>query len=536
MSSGKDEVVARIRERLQGTVRRMAEGGALPEGFEEHRLPDGRRYQTGPGVAFKLIDQNTDRTLLPHEKVMDAVVKVLPSSWLPTHAKTLVETVQGKTEPLTEKDFDPDELQVMRKSVGLVEQNLRKPGAEISVRDTKKGAVRYEDYPTVRNALNTLPTDQYYTQYGRGLEKNYTLGQMVRKTPEERVYHTLGRYNYKQDEAGNIMVQDTYDYPDLRAGHAALDVPSAWEAIKRPYEAIVQYAYKVRPDTEKGRPVRVLLPTKLKSQVDQWDEFEARVRQLAKEGKPLQGPIAKRPPEAQLGMEGYYRKNPPPVQKFATTDKRLAQAAGLWDRTKAAFLGQYTMTDMAARKAAGETPEHYSAVQDYNAQGGMWPMTPAKGFAQKAAEVVGSGTRKVFTDPLGFIPARLSGGLGSVARYGGGYEALGNAADQYMRTGKVPEDIGSIVLSAGTGALGAASGELAGKLVSRATGGLGDAGVIPELLGRGYGAPLVGEGVQAGANELIDAAAAEVSRRGYARGGRIKQRSLMPATQPERGR
>ena len=208
MSSEKDEVVARIRGRLQGTVRRMAGGGPMQLAGEESLRPS----------LWDRVKEGLVRT------AVDYVPKTLVPS---TAGKIFVESVQGQKAPITEKDFAPEELATMQELVRFKRQKAlvdpRQDANSIQLAD-------YDEY------VQTLPREQQASFYSAGLAP---------ATPLANVRKTLGRFQFDTKGAAP-QIRDEYDFNNDWSGTSVFDI-------------IRKIGYERLPEG-KGRPVRVLLP------------------------------------------------------------------------------------------------------------------------------------------------------------------------------------------------------------------------------------------------------------------------------------
>ena len=122
-------------------------------------------------------------------RLVDWVAQRLPADKFPTSARTLLETVQGKRDPITETHFSPAELDVMRQLVA------QKGG------DT--GNVQYADYVKLQQNLR---------KQGGALPMSYSPSLLSMGDPIGNVQTTLGRFRYARDAKGHLILQDNYDF------------------------------------------------------------------------------------------------------------------------------------------------------------------------------------------------------------------------------------------------------------------------------------------------------------------------------------
>jgi len=168
-------------------------------------------------------------------RVVDFIAQKLPPEAFPTAGRTLLESVQGKKEPITEGSFSRDELDVLRR---------------LATQD--KGSVSYEDYSRLAQQMR-----------GEG-QKNVdsTASLFSLGSPLGNVRNTLGRFTYARDPRGNVVIVDKYDFnpPDQSQTQEAR---TADYGVFGPYNLIREYAGQKLPPG-KGRDVRINLGAPLK--------------------------------------------------------------------------------------------------------------------------------------------------------------------------------------------------------------------------------------------------------------------------------
>jgi len=154
-------------------------------------------------------------------RVVDSIAQRLPADSFPTAARTLLETIQGKKEPITESNFSPKELGVLR-------QLIESTGG--------RGDVQYDDYTQLmrqqQKEKGTIPA-------------SIAPGPLSILDPIGNVQTTLGRFNYVRDAEGNLVINDKYDFNPIPSMSGA-------------YGALRNYATKKIPPG-KGREVRINL-------------------------------------------------------------------------------------------------------------------------------------------------------------------------------------------------------------------------------------------------------------------------------------
>lgn len=159
-----------------------------------------------------------------NNKLLDFLIQHAPSSLFPTAGRVFLESMQGKRGPITEADFSPEELNNIRKLIGITEG---------------RGNVQYKDYAKLKEQLM------------KGGDKNVILGPSVlaATNPLGNALSTLGRFTYARDSDGTLRAVDTYDF---NSNNPASVTPST------PYAMLRQYGYeKMPPGT--GRPVNINL-------------------------------------------------------------------------------------------------------------------------------------------------------------------------------------------------------------------------------------------------------------------------------------
>jgi hypothetical protein len=114
---------------------------------------------------------------------------------VPAQVRTFVETVRGKRDPLTEKDFTEAELKQARDAV--VKSRERQTGRKFIKEEGDKLARQHYD--------ETVD----YKDYGEGKDRvlndfNVGSGAAMR--------NTLGRFKYEKTPEGRLVATDTYDF------------------------------------------------------------------------------------------------------------------------------------------------------------------------------------------------------------------------------------------------------------------------------------------------------------------------------------
>jgi hypothetical protein len=95
----------------------------------------------------------------------------------PAQVRTFAETLAGKRDPITEKDFSRAELKQIRDAIERSQARGDK-------------SVQYEDYGDDR------------------IRRDFSF------LPSSAARNTLGRFNYKKTPEGRLVATDTYDFKD----------------------------------------------------------------------------------------------------------------------------------------------------------------------------------------------------------------------------------------------------------------------------------------------------------------------------------
>lgn len=196
----------------------------------------------GEASTEEFIARNVSRGTSPKDKapevtgmnrVVDFIAQKLNPEWFPTSGRTLLETAQGVKTPITEKNFKPEELDIIRQLIAL--------------KGSDNGSITYGDYLALAQKLNKDGPPP--TSITPGL---YSMGD-----PLGNVHTTLGRFSYRTDPKGNLQVVDKYDFnppmlQDMR------EARTGDYGAFGPYGMIREYAgEKIPPGT--GRDVLINL-------------------------------------------------------------------------------------------------------------------------------------------------------------------------------------------------------------------------------------------------------------------------------------
>lgn len=193
-------------------------------------------------------------------KVLDFIAQRLPADAFPTSGRTLLETVQGTKTPITEKNFSPEEINVMRELAAL--------------KGGDKGSISYADYVALAKEMNkkgNVPASMSPSLFSMA-------------DPMGNVQTTLGQFRYMKDPQGNLQVVDKYDFNPPNP-NAMQEARTGDYGAFGPYGLIRDYAgEKVPPGS--GREVLVNLGPVKKRAEGSPEEGEVSQEELDAASKP----------------------------------------------------------------------------------------------------------------------------------------------------------------------------------------------------------------------------------------------------------
>jgi hypothetical protein len=138
---------------------------------------------------------------------------------IPTNIRLLGESIVGKTDPITAKDFTAEELAYIQKQVSEQETKnkekiyLLQQGIP-QITDPKLKKIFEKDLATYKNTENK--TNISYTNYPQGLSAADTnwWDAFVKSisSPEFNVATSLGQYTAIKDSSGNMVIVDKYNW------------------------------------------------------------------------------------------------------------------------------------------------------------------------------------------------------------------------------------------------------------------------------------------------------------------------------------
>jgi hypothetical protein len=175
-----------------------------------------------------------DPELTGINRVSDFIAQRLPASVFPTSGRTFLETVQGKRDPITEGNFSPEELAVMKEMIAL--------------KGGDAGDIQYSDYHAlakVMRAQGKIPASTNPSLFSM----SDSLG---------NVQTTLGRFKYGRDAEGNLVVRDTYDFNPPRVPNSMQEQRTAEYGAMGPYRLVREYAGEKIPPG-RGREININL-------------------------------------------------------------------------------------------------------------------------------------------------------------------------------------------------------------------------------------------------------------------------------------
>jgi hypothetical protein len=187
-----------------------------------------RTFQAG-GEADK-----KDPELTGINRVSDFIAQRLPASVFPTSGRTFLETVQGKRDPITEGNFSPEELAVMKEMIAL--------------KGGDAGDIQYSDYHALEKVMRAQGKSPASTNPSL-FSMSDSLG---------NVQTTLGRFKYGRDAEGNLVVRDTYDFNPPRVPNSMQEQRTAEYGAMGPYRLVREYAGEKIPPG-RGREININL-------------------------------------------------------------------------------------------------------------------------------------------------------------------------------------------------------------------------------------------------------------------------------------
>ena len=118
---------------------------------------------------------------------------------LPSQVRIFAETVAGKKEPITEKDFSESELKQMRDAIARQRNQLARAN------DAKRRGYAYPEVPKNSVGYQDYSDDPYSTKRAA---RDYS------PLPQDAARNTLGRFRYEKTPEGRLVAIDSYDFKD----------------------------------------------------------------------------------------------------------------------------------------------------------------------------------------------------------------------------------------------------------------------------------------------------------------------------------
>lgn len=218
---------------------------------------EGLEPTFGSKAGAYISDKTTEGLLWLYDKLAER-------DKLSSAHKILLDTfVHDKRDPLTAKDFNPQDLEELQNLIKQKEKLTGKKGA---------GSVQYEDYDTLPSGDRT-----------RSRSTELVGGNLA---PRPSLANSLGQFNYKFDPKTNrYAIIDEYDFNPQRVDHLGKkhDVPLehygdyAVDALESPrnalYSLVRLYAGRKMPPG-KGRKVDLSVPGKARGGLVDYDPDE----------------------------------------------------------------------------------------------------------------------------------------------------------------------------------------------------------------------------------------------------------------------
>jgi hypothetical protein len=294
-----------------------------------------KRFEKGGEAKKPEVDSAPKVTGI--NRVMDFIAQRLPASSFPTAGKTLLETVQGKREPITESNFSPDELDILRQLVNTKKED--------------KGAVTYADYSNLVKQVRKkgeLPVSATPSLFSLG----DALG---------NVQTTLGQFQYARDPQGNLSVTDTYDFNPPNP-YLTQEARTGEYGAMGPYGLIREYAgEKVPPG--KGRQVQINLSNPFKRAKGSPVERA--------EGSPEEGELSQEEIDAAsrpafvTPKSGKGRKQGPISQQLQSGEAYVNMAKGLTNMPYNLAGAPMDLVMLARQGLTGQAPAGQVGTSDY---------------------------------------------------------------------------------------------------------------------------------------------------------------------------
>jgi hypothetical protein len=117
---------------------------------------------------------------------------------LPAQVRTFAETVAGKRDPITEKNFNPEELDQMRDAIMRSRKREEKLNQSVYNQQSKRKIKETVDYG----------------DYGDDAKRQKSTLRDFSPLPSDAARNTLGRFKYEKTPEGKLIATDSYDFKD----------------------------------------------------------------------------------------------------------------------------------------------------------------------------------------------------------------------------------------------------------------------------------------------------------------------------------
>jgi hypothetical protein len=205
---------------------------------------------------------------------------------LPTNAKVYIESViEGNRDPITGDAFTKEERAIIRDLIaaaGREEGFFNTPASK---------SVNYQTYG------KDLPNAD--TTFGMRTTLQADEGILSLLTPEGRVATTLGRFDYKLNEDGDVEVVDTYNFNKFRTKKEEIErsleidnpilkpiVETMSDVLSGGYGSLIRRGREKMGDkNSEGRPVNITIPKEDFTEEDYNRIYKEEVENFNKGGK-----------------------------------------------------------------------------------------------------------------------------------------------------------------------------------------------------------------------------------------------------------
>lgn len=128
---------------------------------------------------------------------------------LPAQVRTFVDTVSGDESPITEKNFNPSELQQMRDAIMRSRERQEK---QFLMKDPN--SKEFRTISAVKAGKRPYDKSVDYGDYGDDAVRQKTTLRDYSPLPGDAARNTLGRFSYEKTPEGRLIAKDSYDFKD----------------------------------------------------------------------------------------------------------------------------------------------------------------------------------------------------------------------------------------------------------------------------------------------------------------------------------